>query len=475
MRGLFARTKILCTIGPATDTKERIRDLLDAGLDGFRLNFSHGSHNYFSGILNYISEVCTALDTPAALLQDLSGPKIRIGALSSDTILLEQGKTINITTDNIPGTAERITINYKNLINEAVVGDRLLVDDGKIKLHIVKKHPDFLIAEIVQGGLLRPRKGVNLPGMKLSMPALTEKDYFDLEFGLNYPFSFIAMSFVRRGDDIRQLKSWLKDQDCIRPVIAKIEKPEAVENFEEILSVSDGIMVARGDLGVEIAPQEVPVIQKHLIKRCNQAGKLVITATQMLESMVNNSLPTRAEASDVANAVIDGTDAVMLSAETSVGAYPVEAVKIMNEIIERTESAADLQKEIIHDTPLLQSDNLFDAAGKAVTIMAEQLRVKAIVVFTQYGRKARVISKFRPDIKIIAFSKNNETVSMLSLYYGVASFYFEAPADEDNAIINARRFLSDRQILQRGDLVIFTSGSPSGESGRRNWMRIETI
>jgi len=475
VRGSFVRTKILSTIGPATDTKEKIRDLLSAGVDGFRLNFSHGNHSYFRNVLTNISDVSLEMNIPAAVLQDLSGPKIRVGELAQPEIELREGDKIEIVDSDIHGTKDRISVNYNKLILDSVVGNRILIDDGRIKLVITKKDSGSLLAEIIQGGILKPRKGVNLPGMNLSMPALTEKDIKDLEFGLEYPVSFIALSFIRKADDIRLLRNWLKSKNVSKPIIAKIEKPEAIENFEEILSVADGIMIARGDLGVEVAPQEVPVIQKQLIKRCNQAGKLVITATQMLESMISSAVPTRAEASDIANAVIDGTDVVMLSAETSVGKYPVEAVKVMNEILLRTESASDLRKEITYDIPLIQSDNLFDAAGKAVTLIADQLKAKAIIVFTLYGRKAKVISKFRPDIKVIAISNRKETVRMLNIYYGIVALYMDDVPDEDQAIKNAQNILTEKLILHHGDLVIYTSGSPSGETGRRNWIRFETI
>ena len=325
---VFAKTKILCTLGPATDSAEMISKLVLAGVDGVRLNFSHGNYEFFEKLLNNIHESCTVEKIPLAVLVDLQGPKIRVGELSEPEIELTSGNDIEITIRDVVGTEKLISTSYKELVSDAVVGDPVLIDDGLIRLRIAAMTEDSVICKIENGGTLKPKKGMNLPGMKLSTPSITEKDFRDLEFILKHRIDYIALSFVRKPEDITILKSWLKERNSEIPVIAKIEKREAVDRFDEILEEADGIMVARGDLGVELPASEVPVIQKEIIRKCNAVGKLVITATQMLDSMIHNPVPTRAEASDVANAVWDGTDVVMLSGETAVGKYPVRTVSI---------------------------------------------------------------------------------------------------------------------------------------------------
>lgn len=471
----LAKTKILSTIGPASDSEEKLTQLIYAGVDALRLNFSHGSYDYFDKLITKINSVKSNLDLPIPILQDLQGPKIRVGELANPEIILTAGNLIEITNKDILGTEKLISTSYKKLIVDAEIKDRILIDDGMISLEVKQKKNDSLVCEIIEGGILKPRKGMNLPGMKLSTPSLTEKDYNDLEFGLKHKVNFIALSFVRKPEDILELKKWLSNNNYNIPVIAKIEKKEAVDNFVEILKAADGIMVARGDLGVELPPQDVPIIQKQIIRACNSVGKLVITATQMFESMVNNPVPTRAEASDVANAVWDGTDVVMLSAETSIGKYPVEAVRIMNRILLKTEKHRDYKIQTNYEIPEAIVDNLFDSLGRSTSTIAEQVKAACIVVFTNHGRKARVISKFRPDSPIIAISNNYDTLNDLNLYWGIFPHYLEDCSEEEKTIESATKILKDNGLVKKGDVVIFTSGAPYNEQGRENWMRFAVI
>jgi pyruvate kinase len=471
----LAKTKILATIGPATDSEEKLTELIYAGVDALRLNFSHGSHDYFDKLLFKIHNVRKELALPIPVLQDLQGPKIRIGELSKPEIELKDGQAIKIVTDDILGTAEKISSSYKELVEDAEIGNTILIDDGLIKLEVKNKTNSSLVCEVIEGGILKPRKGMNLPGMKLSTPSLTEKDLSDLEFGLNHKIDFIALSFVRKPEDIFRLKEWLKSKNNKTPVIAKIEKKEAVDNFEEILKAADGIMVARGDLGVEMPPEDVPIIQKKIIRESNSIGKLVITATQMFESMIYNPVPTRAEASDVANAVWDGTDVVMLSSETSIGKYPVEAVKIMNKILIKTEAEQNYRCSTHYTVPENLADNLFDSIGLAVANIAEQVKAACIVVFTNHGRKARVIAKFKPASPIIAISNNFDTLNFLNLHWGIFPYFMEDFSDEDKAIKAAKEIIKEKSLVKEGDVVIFTSGAPYTEKGRKSWLRFIVV
>lgn len=475
MRSVYSKTKILATIGPASDTKEKLKSLVEAGADAFRLNFSHGDYNYYEKIFRLINEVCVEESLPIAVLIDLQGPKIRIGELVQPEIEINNGGKIEITVKDVLGTNKLISTSYAQLIADAKIGNDILIDDGLIHLKVSAKRKNSLICDIIEGGILKPKKGMNLPGMKLSTPSLTQKDFEDLEFALSHRVDFIALSFVRSADDITHLKNWLKEKQFNIPVIAKIEKQEAINNFEEILKAADGIMVARGDLGVELELKEVPIVQKNIIRRCNEEGKLVITATQMLESMINNPVPTRAETTDIANAVWDGTDVVMLSGETSVGKYPVAAVEIMNEILTTTESQSGFRTNIEYKTPANLFDNIFDASGKAVAAMADQLKVKAIVIFTHFGRKAVVVSKYRPAALIVAVSDNFETLNYLNLRRGVRSFYLNNLQDEEEAINKSTKILKENNLVKENDVVMYTSGAPISEKGRKNWVRFSVI
>ncbi len=471
----LSKTKILCTLGPATNSAEIIERLILAGMDGVRLNFSHANYNEFETLFNEIDKACVDEKTPLAILMDLQGPKIRIGELNQPEIEITAGNEIEITTKEILGTSQVISTSYKELPEDARVNDQILIDDGLIRLRIKSKKINSVICIIETGGTLRPRKGMNLPGMVLSTPSVTKKDFDDLEFALKHRIDYIALSFVRSAKDIIEIKEWLKERGSLVPVIAKIEKREAVDNFDEILNVADGIMVARGDLGVEIPAQEVPMIQKRIIKRCNTVGKLVITATQMLDSMIHNPIPTRAEASDVANAVLDGTDTVMLSGETSVGKYPLQAVKIMSDIAINAEQYLPQSRDGDIEIPSNLSENLFDSVGRAITKVSQQVNAAAIVVFTYEGRTARNFSKFRPKAKIIAISNKFQTMNGLCLRWGVLSIYMEEIHKENLAIDEAKRLILEAGYVKKGDIVIFTAGAPYSEKGRVNWLRFEVI
>ncbi len=472
---VFAKTKILCTLGPATSDSEMIKKMIFSGMDGVRLNFSHGNYLSYEKIFEEIDTACREATAPIAVLLDLQGPKIRVGELSVPEINLKANDKIEITTEKVKGTANLISTSYKSLPQDAKVGEAILIDDGLIRLKIIEKKENSVVCKVKIGGILRPKKGMNLPGMNLSTPSVTEKDYNDIEFALKHRVDYIALSFVRSAKDIIDLKAWLKERNLVRPIIAKIEKKEAVDNFESILEVADGIMVARGDLGVEIPPQEVPIIQKSIIKKCNSVGKQVITATQMLDSMIHNPIPTRAEASDVANAVLDGSDVVMLSGETSVGLYPLQTVEMMNAIVKNAEKHLPPVKDTELIIPKDVEENLFDSVGRSVATMSKQVNASALVVFTYKGRTAKNLAKFRPKAKIIAISNSFETINNLCLRWGVTSMFADSIDKEHLAIGNAKKMILEAGHVKPGDIVIFTAGAPYSEKSRANWIRFEVM
>lgn len=456
----FTKTKILATLGPSLDTKEKLSSVIDAGVNGLRMNFSHSDYSYYEKAFEMIDEIRREKQLPIPILLDLGGPKIRTGEMSEKEIPLITGELIEITIDEVVGTKDLISTSYISLPKDARVGDKVLIDDGLIHLSITEIKEKSVICRIDSGGMLKRRKGMNLPGMKLSTPSLTEKDKSDIEYAVKRGIDYVALSFVRSEKDIVELREWLCKHGSSALIIAKIEKEEAVENFDKILEVSDGIMVARGDLGVELMPQTVPMIQKNIITRCNQAGKIVITATQMLESMTNNPMPTRAEASDVANAVIDGTDVVMLSGETAAGKHPSLAVKTMKDILINIEAQNLPHKELKYDTPVVFEDNIVDAVGKGTVEAAVQVGAKAIVALTNMGNKVSSIAKFRPQLPLIAVTNRFETMNALNLRWGVKSLYFADLEEEDAAVKFSMKFLCSNSIVNKGDLVIFVTGKP---------------
>ena len=471
----FANTKILATVGPASDDVETLSALIEAGVDGVRLNMSHGSLEYFEELFDTIHKVCVKRSTPLAVLADLQGPKIRVGDLEKKEIYLSKNDKIEITTVDVLGTREKISCNYKDLQRDADTGDIILIDDGLIRLKVIELKDESVLCKILEGGVLKPRKGMNMPDMKLSMSSITEKDKENLKFLLKHRVDFIALSFVREAKDIYELKELLKKENATKQVIAKIEKPEAVKNFDEILKAADGIMVARGDLGVEMDPQDVPIIQKEIIHKCRAVGKLVITATQMMESMIKNPIPTRAEASDVANAVWDGTDVVMLSAETSIGKYPVDAVTVMNDILQKSESKLNFYSKHEFDIPDDLESNLFDSTGMAITEIAKRVNTNFVIIFTHEGRKAKAVIKYRPPCPVIVFSDSFETLNILNLHYGTYPLFEEGFDLEETAIEKSLALLKQKKIIKKNDVLLFASGAPYTDLDRRNWNRFVVV
>lgn len=472
----LVKTKILCTLGPATSKAPEIKDLIKAGMDGVRLNFSHGTHEDFDELFIEIDRACKDMMASVPILVDLQGPKIRIGELEEPEIEISQGDRLTIDTDPAPGNCKRISTSYKELAGDANIGDMILIDDGLLRMKIVERQDDSVSVEVLNGGTLKPRKGMNLPDMKLSTPSVTEKDYDNLAFALKHRVDYVALSFVRHPDDITGLRAWMKERGHRDiPIIAKIEKKEAVALFDEILTVADGIMVARGDLGVEMDPQDVPIVQKHIINRCNAAGKLVITATQMLESMIQNPIPTRAEASDVANAVWDGTDVVMLSGETSVGHYPVRTVQVMNSIVSNAEKKIDIIRQIEYDTINDFEEQLFHSVNKAVAQLANEVKASIIAVVTKNGRAAQSLSKYRPEAFIIAFSNDLRVINQLSLKRGIIALYLANMDFDEISLDEVKDELRRHELTGKGEVFVFTSGAPLSEAGRVNALRVDVM
>jgi len=468
-------TKIVCTIGPASQAPSTLEAMVRAGMDVARLNLSHGSHAQHAQVITRIRAISKKLKRPVGILLDLQGPRIRVGDLRAEAVRLKRGGRITLTTRPVKGTASRIPITYRNLARDVKPGDRILLDDGAIRLRVLSAAGTEVTCRVMEGGTLRPHKGVNLPGVDLHLPALTPKDRKDLAFGLAQGVDYVALSFVRRAEDVRALRRLLRRVGAAEmPIIAKLEKPEAVTHLEEILAAADGIMVARGDLGVEISLERVPSVQKHLIARANALRVPAITATQMLESMVTRPVPTRAEVSDVANALFDGTDAVMLSAETSVGKYPVEAVRMMARIIADAEASPLYPyRRILHDP---EADLTFPVAiSRAAVGTAHEIRAKAIVAFTHTGRTARLASLARPRMPILAFTPHPATCRRMSLYWGVYPFLMPLMQQTDALIQEVERRLKAHRLAKRGDELVVLLGVPATRSGATNLMKLHRI
>ncbi|MDP2753581.1 MAG: pyruvate kinase [Nitrospirota bacterium] len=463
------KAKIVCTIGPASAKREVISSLIKKGMDVARLNFSHGDHDTHKKAIEFIRDISRRYRRPVAILQDLQGVKIRVGLIEDGAVELKKGRTLLLIPGEGIGNQKQIFISYPALLKDAKRGDKILLDDGFIQLSVLGKAKNALRTKVIEGGLLRDKKGVNLPGVKISVTSFTGKDQKDLLFGIDMNVDYVAISFVRDASDIRKVKEWLKHRKQQIPLIAKIEKPEALHNIEEILSEADGIMVARGDLGVEIPPEEVPLIQKELIDEANKRGKIVITATQMLESMTEHLRPTRAETTDVANAVIDGTDALMLSAETATGKYPVEAVRMMDRIIRHTERMKETESSYI------RGDIFAEATADAACRAAEDINAKALVAFTQSGFTARLLSKFRPKVPIIALTPDERIKNRVCLYWGVTPKIMKLPKTTDEMIENVEESLLKERIVKKGDRIVITSSSPLSTKGKTNFMKLHRI
>jgi len=471
------RAKIVCTIGPATSNEKTLKLLIEAGMDIARLNFSHGDYASHGAAIEKIRKISSKQHRHIAILQDLQGIKIRIGALEGNTLHLTKGQEIVLRKGVGRGNMKEIFISYPSLVEDTQVKDIILLDDGLIQLQVTKKERDFLASRVIEGGFLKERAGVNLPDIKTNAISFTVKDKADLEFGIKKGVDYVALSYVRNVQDILHLKEWLARKGRPLPVIAKIEKGEAIRRIDGIIDAADGIMVARGDLGVEMPLEEIPVLQKMLIKKANEKGKLVITATQMLESMTNHVRPTRAETTDVANAVIDGTDALMLSEETSIGKYPVEALQFMNRIIDYTEhsdvSISALRAKV--SSSIVSSGESSDAIVYAASEAAERVHAQSIAVFTKTGFTARLISKCRPLSQIIAFSPDERVVKQMSLYWGVSSYLARSFRNTDELIHEVESMLTKLKYAKTGDRVIIVASLPPSILGKTNFMKIHTI
>lgn len=470
------RTKIVCTIGPSCNTQEGINNLLLHGMNVARVNFSHGSHDDHAKVISYIRKAARQYKYSIPVLMDLQGPKIRVGQMAKGGQVLKTGSIVKITADEVEGTSEVIPIDYRNLVTEAEVGNTILLDDGLLEFKVTEKKKNHLKAEVVVGGLLKSRKGVNLPNVKISIPALTEKDIKDLEFGISQDVDYIALSFVRSAKDVRDIISRVRAAGSQAAIIAKIEKPEALDVIDEIIEEADGIMVARGDLGIEIPTEQVPIVQKMIIDKCRMAGKPVITATQMLDSMITNPRPTRAESSDVANAVLDGTDAVMLSGETAAGKYPMEAVNVMDRICRTVEeNRPQLYNSLEYRKPEWKEKQIIESLSYSCVTIAENVEAKVISTITHSGSTARRIAKFRPKVPIVAFTESQKVRRQLNLIWGVHSVRLKEIFDTDQSVKLMEDYLKENGLVKEGDRVIVATGMPIAKRGRTNMIKVSTI
>ncbi len=472
-RSSYNKTKIVATVGPASNSKEMLRALIHEGVDVFRLNFSHGSHEDHLKVIHFVRELNQELGTNVSLLQDLQGPKIRVNEMQPN-IVIERGQELTITTRELLGNNEVASTSYKTLPKDVKTGDIILVDDGKIELKVREIRDDEVVTEVVYGGPLKSRKGINLPFTKVSAPSLTDKDLKDLEFGMKNDVDWIALSFVRKAADIHSMRAILEKNNSNSKIVAKIEKPEALSNIDDIIAATDAVMVARGDLGVEIWLEEVPMVQKMLIEKCNRQGKPVIVATQMMESMIENPRPTRAETNDVANAVMDGADALMLSAETAAGKYPIEVIRSMVRTISSVEKNPGIYfrfREVDAASPIYVNDSLVLAACK----LAKDVGAKAIVGMTSSGYTAFKSSSHRPDANIFVFTGNNSLINKMNLVWGTRAYHYDKTESTDDTIADVESILKKEGHVQSGDKFIFLASMPIHERARTNTLKINVV
>jgi pyruvate kinase len=469
----FNKTKIVATVGPSSSSKEMLRALIKEGVDVFRLNFSHGTHEDHLKVILNVRELNSELGTKIALLQDLQGPKIRVNEMEPN-VIIERGQDLIITTKEALGNNKIVSTSYKNLPKDCKVGDMILIDDGKIELKVKEVRNDEILTEVVYGGLLKSRKGINLPFTKVSAPSLTEKDLKDLEFGLQNDVDWIALSFVRKAFDIQSMRAIIDSHNSPARIVAKIEKPEALSNIDEIIAETDGVMVARGDLGVEIWMEEVPMVQKMLVEKCNKAGKPVIVATQMMESMIENPRPTRAETNDVANAVMDGADALMLSAETASGKYPLEVIRSMVRTVASVEKNPKIYyhfRNVDKNSPKYIHDNFVLAACK----LAKDVGAKAIVGMTQSGYTAFQSSAYRPNANIFVFTSNASLLNKINLVWGSQGYYYDKTNSTDETISDVESTLKRDGHVKTGDIIIILASMPIHEKARTNTLKINVV
>ena len=468
------RAKIVCTLGPATSTPDRVGELIDAGMNVARLNFSHGSHEDHAKMLQVVRSEADRRGKAVAVLLDLQGPKIRVGKFAAGQIELKPGAELTITTDtSVVGDEKRVSTTYAQLPLDVKPGDHLLLDDGYMSLAVTEVRDHDVKTIVVTGGVLKNNKGINLPGVEVSAPALSDKDRTDIGFALRYGVDYVALSFVRRPEDVLEAKRLLTVDQVSIPVIAKIEKPQALERLREIVEVSDGIMVARGDLGVELGPEKVPLWQKRIIEETNKRGKIVITATQMLESMMTQTRPTRAEASDVANAVLDGTDALMLSGETASGAHPLDAVRTMARIIDEIEKSAYYRANI--DVAMIELANSANAIAHAAVSAAKAMKLKTIAVVSESGGAARLVSEYRPEANVVCLTTNEVTFRRLALFWGVTPVLMGPSATMEELLDRVEATLIERNLAPAGESVVITMAVPVGSGLQTNVLKIHQI
>jgi pyruvate kinase len=466
-------TKIVCTIGPASEKPEVLKKLILAGMNVARLNFSHGSHEEHASRIETIRTCAKESGRHISIMLDTKGPEIRTGVLENGQISLRKDDSLILTTEKIIGNQERVSITYDRLPEDIYVGATILIDDGLIELHVESINEREIYCRVIDGGVLKDRKGINLPEIATNLPGITEKDIADISFGISMNVDFIAASFVRKKEDVLQIRKIIQEHEENISIIAKIENREGVNNANDILNVADGLMVARGDLGVEIPAEDVPLVQKKLIAACNAAGKPVITATQMLDSMQINPRPTRAEASDVANAIFDGTDAIMLSVETAAGTYPVESVEMMNRIAMKVESSLMYKEQVNHTSS--RQMTITAAMGQAVTKTAHTLNATAILTPTESGYTASVVSKYRPSCPIIAVTPREDTLKRLALVWGVHPILFDGADNTDEMMGKSIQAALKKKAIKQGDLIVITAGVPVRETGTTNMMKVHVV
>lgn len=469
------KTKIICTMGPSTDNPEVIEEMVKAGMNVARLNFSHGSHAEQLARINMVKQVREKLKCPLAILLDTKGPEIRIGTFAGGSAMLEKGQKFTLVSDEIEGDNEKVSVTHKNLVGVLKTGDTILIDDGLIELEVSELLEKDVVCTVINGGRLSNKKSINLPGIKLDMPYMTDKDCEDLIFGIKQDVDYVAASFVRNADDAKCVRELLDENGGEEiKLIAKIENNEGVKNIDEILKISNGIMIARGDMGVEISFERLPAIQKSIIKKCYEAGKPVITATQMLESMVHNPRPTRAEVSDVANAIYDGTSAIMLSGETAAGQYPVESVKTMAKIAEMTEKNIHYKKRFLAQQKI-KNTSITDAVSHAACTMAMDLEAAAIVSVTTSGHTARMLSKFRPSCPIIAVIVDVKSYHQAAMTWGVVPVKNDMLENMDDVFESGVRKAITTRMLKKDDVIVLTGGLPVGIAGTTNVVKVQIL
>ena len=469
----YNKTKIVATVGPASSDKEMLRALVKEGVDVFRLNFSHGTHENHQKVIDFVREINKEMGTSVALLQDLQGPKIRVNDVQDDVVLVP-GQEFIITTRQLVGNNEIASTSYENLPNDVKIGDMILIDDGKIELTVKEVRDIDVVTMVKYGGPLKPRKGINLPQTKVTAPSLTDKDHADLLFGLKNRLDWVALSFVRKAKDIELLREIIKLHSPNTRIVAKIEKPEAIENIDSIIEATDAVMVARGDLGVEIWLEEVPMMQKMIVQKCNKLAKPVIVATQMMESMIENPRPTRAETNDVANAVMDGADALMLSAETAAGKYPLEVIRSMVRTIGSVEKQGNVFyrfREAEPTAPNFHTDSLILTACK----LAKEVNAKAIVGMTQLGYSAYKAASHRPNANIFAFTSNDNIINQMNLVWATRAYHYDKASSTDDTIADVEHILKRDGHVKSGDIFIVLASMPIQERGKTNLIKVNVV